>query len=134
MLPGELSQYLFLLSHPSLTHSAILVNGHSISTEKVNFLLAMNLNHNIHIHTQNVMKMGYKTISLSEEAYEILRNAKKDRESFSQVVIRLASKRSLEDFIGCISSESISKLSDALDVFRRERGRTWSESMEEMLG
>jgi predicted CopG family antitoxin len=80
------------------------------------------------------MKMGYKTISLSEEAYEILRNAKKDRESFSQVVIRLASKRSLEDFVGCISSESISKLSDALDVFRRERGRTWSESMEEMLG
>ena len=80
------------------------------------------------------MKMGYKTISLSEEAYEILRNAKKERESFSQVVIRLASKRSLEDFVGCISSESISKLSDALDVFRRERGRTWSESMEEMLG
>lgn len=97
-------------------------------------LSAMSLNCYIHIHTQNVMKMGYKTISLSEEAYEILRNAKKDRESFSQVVIRLASKRSLEDFVGCISSESISKLSDALDVFRRERGRTWSESMEEMLG
>jgi len=80
------------------------------------------------------MKMGYKTISLSEEAYEILSNAKRDRESFSQVVIRLASIRSLEDFVGCISSESISKLSDALDVFRKERGRTWSESMEEMLG
>jgi predicted CopG family antitoxin len=80
------------------------------------------------------MKMGYKTISLSEEAYEILKNAKKDRESFSQVVIRLASKRSLDDFIGCISSESISKLTDALDVFREERSRAWSESMEEMLG
>jgi predicted CopG family antitoxin len=80
------------------------------------------------------MIMGYKTISLSEEAYEILKNAKRDRESFSQVVIRLAQKRTLEDFVGCISSESISKLSDALDVFRRERGTTWSESMEEMLG
>jgi len=94
----------------------------------------MSLNCNIHIHTQNVMKMGYKTISLSEEAYEILRNAKRERESFSQVVIRLASKRSLDDFVGCISTESIGKLSDALEVFRRERGKTWSESMEEMLG
>jgi predicted CopG family antitoxin len=94
----------------------------------------MSLNQYIHIHTQSVMKMGYKTISLSEEAYEILKNAKKDRESFSQVVIRLASKRSLDDFIGCISSESISKLTDALDVFREERSRAWSESMEEMLG
>jgi predicted CopG family antitoxin len=80
------------------------------------------------------MKMGYKTISLSEEAYEILKNAKRNRESFSQVVIRLARKSTLEDFVGCISSESIDKLSDALDVFRRERGRRWSESMEEMLG
>jgi predicted CopG family antitoxin len=80
------------------------------------------------------MKMGYKTISLSEEAYEILKNAKRNRESFSQVVIRLARKNTLEDFVGCISSESIDKLSDALDVFRRERGRRWSESMEEMLG
>jgi predicted CopG family antitoxin len=80
------------------------------------------------------MKMGYKTISLSEEAYEILKNAKRDRESFSQVVLRLASKRSLDDFVGCISSESISKLTDALDVFREERSRAWSESMEEMLG
>ena len=97
-------------------------------------LSAMSLNCYIHRHTQNVMNMGYKTISLSEEAYEILRNAKRERESFSQVVIRLASKRSLDEFVGCISTESISKLSDALEVFRRERGKTWSESMEEMLG
>lgn len=88
----------------------------------------------IHRHTQKVMLMGYKTISLSEEAYKILKNAKRDRESFSQVVIRLGKKRSLEDFVGCISSESITKLSDALDVFRRERGTAWSESMDEMLG
>ena len=88
----------------------------------------------IHIHTQNSMVMGYKTISLSEKAYEILKRAKRDNESFSQVVIRLASKRSLDDFIGCISKESISKLSDAIAIFREERGISWSESMEEMLG
>ena len=78
--------------------------------------------------------MGYKTISLSDDAYEILKNAKRNNESFSQVVIRLASRRSFDDFIGCISKESVSKLSDALAVFRKERSRTWSESMEEMVG
>ncbi|MHA1614043.1 MAG: antitoxin VapB family protein [Candidatus Thorarchaeota archaeon] len=78
--------------------------------------------------------MGYKTISLSDDAYEILRKAKRESESFSQVVIRLASRRSLDEFVGCISKESISKLSDAMDVFRKERSITWSESMEEMLG
>ncbi len=78
--------------------------------------------------------MGYKTISLSEDAYEILKKAKRESESFSQVVIRLASRRYLDDFVGCISKESISKLSDAMDVFRKERSITWSESMEEMLG
>ena len=78
--------------------------------------------------------MGYRTISLSDEAYEILKKAKRDNESFSQVVIRLVSRRSLDDFIGCISKKSIEKLSDALEVFRKERSEVWSESMEEMLG
>lgn len=78
--------------------------------------------------------MGYKTISLSDEAYEILKKAKRNGESFSQVVIRLASRRSLDDFVGCISKESIERMSAAVDVFRKERGRVWSESMEEMMG
>ena len=78
--------------------------------------------------------MGYKTISLSNEAYEILRKAKKDNESFSQVVIRLVSRRSLDDFIGCVSKKSVEKLSAAIEVFRKERAEVWSESMEEMLG
>lgn len=80
------------------------------------------------------MAMSYKTISLSEEAYEVLKNAKRGKESFSEVVIRLAKRRSLEDFVGCLPSESVDKLSDALEVFRRERGKTWSESMEELTG
>ncbi|MBD3159895.1 MAG: hypothetical protein GF309_14030 [Candidatus Lokiarchaeota archaeon] len=78
--------------------------------------------------------MAYKTISLSEEAYEILKNAKKENESFSQVVIRLASRRSLDAFVGCISKESVERLSDAMDTFRKERGKIWFESMEEMVG
>lgn len=88
----------------------------------------------MHIYAQNVSRMAYKTISLSEEAYEILKNAKKENESFSQVVIRLASRRSLDAFVGCISKESVEKLSDAMETFRKERGKIWSESMQEMVG
>ena len=78
--------------------------------------------------------MGYKTISLSDEAYAILTKSKRENESFSQLVIRLVSRRSLDDFIGCISKKSVEKLSEAMEVFRKERSEVWSESMEEMLG
>jgi predicted CopG family antitoxin len=77
--------------------------------------------------------MGYRTISLSDEAYEILKNAKKENESFSQVVIRLARRASYEDFVGCISKESAEKLSEAISTFRKERGKAWAESMEQMM-
>ncbi|TXT54075.1 MAG: hypothetical protein BAJATHORv1_90024 [Candidatus Thorarchaeota archaeon] len=77
--------------------------------------------------------MGYKTISLSEEAYAILKKAKRENESFSQVVIRLAQRRTLSDFIGCISEESVSKLTYALADFRQERSKVWSKSMEELV-
>ncbi len=78
--------------------------------------------------------MGYKTISLSVEAYKILKNAKRENESFSQVVIRLAGRRSLDAFVGCISKESVEKLSDAMNTFRKERGEVWSQSMKELTG
>lgn len=77
--------------------------------------------------------MGYKTISLSEEAYEVLRRAKKENESFSQVVMRLAHKRTLSDFRDCISDGSITNLSKALEDFRKERSELWAHSMEELV-
>ena len=77
--------------------------------------------------------MGYKTISLSEEAYEMLRKAKRENESFSQVVMRLANKRTLSDFVGCIPENSVAKLSEALADFRTDRGELWAQSMEDMV-
>ena len=77
--------------------------------------------------------MGYKTISLSEEAYEVLRKAKRENESFSQVVMRLAHRRTLSDFIDSISDDSVIKLSQALEDFRKERREVWGRSMEELV-
>jgi predicted CopG family antitoxin len=47
--------------------------------------------------------MGYKTISLSDEAYELLASMKKEGESFTQVILRLcskATKKPLASFAG----------------------------------
>jgi len=46
----------------------------------------------------------------------------------------LSNRKTLNDFICCISENSSEKLMDALRTFRDERGRVWSESMEELLG
>ncbi|MBS3794121.1 MAG: antitoxin VapB family protein [Candidatus Thorarchaeota archaeon] len=70
--------------------------------------------------------MGYKTITLSEDAYELLKNEKKASESFSPVIIRLTSRRSLDAFVGCISNESVEKLSSAMDTFWKEEEAAWS--------
>jgi predicted CopG family antitoxin len=78
--------------------------------------------------------MGYKTISLSEKAYEMLRKMNRENESFSQVVIRLSNRKTLNDFVCCISENSLEKLVAALGTFRDERIRVWSESMEDLLG
>lgn len=44
--------------------------------------------------------MGSKTISLSNEAYERLKSRKREGESFSDVVNRLAGERPLLDIVG----------------------------------
>ena len=50
-----------------------------------------------------MMPVGYKTISLSDKAYEKLTSLKKEGESFSDVVLKLHSKtmkRTLVSFAG----------------------------------
>lgn len=37
--------------------------------------------------------MAHKTITISEEAYFVLKSLKKDRESFTDVIIRISNKK-----------------------------------------
>ena len=46
--------------------------------------------------------MGHKTLTVSKEAYQALARLKKDRESFTQVILRLTEKKekgTLLDFV-----------------------------------
>ena len=61
-----------------------------------------------------------KSIRLSEEAYERLAAHKRDDETFSDVVLRLAGERSLLDIAGILDDEEADALREAVEE-RRER-------------
>lgn len=63
-----------------------------------------------------------KSIRLSEEAYERLAAHKREGETFSDVVLRLAGERSLLELAGLLSDEEADALRDAVTE-RRERRR-----------
>ncbi|SIQ69476.1 Predicted antitoxin, CopG family [Haladaptatus litoreus] len=67
--------------------------------------------------------MGAKNISLDNEAYEKLRVKKREGESFSDVVKRLAGERSLLEIAGILSDEEADELWDAIEERRAERER-----------
>jgi predicted CopG family antitoxin len=71
-----------------------------------------------------MIKMGSKTISLDEEAYERLRSQKRGNESFSDVVKRMTTpirRKSLLEFAGAwdLTENEEKKLLQTLESFRR---------------
>lgn len=72
--------------------------------------------------------MGTKTISLDEEAYERLRAHKREGESFSTVVKRLAGERSWRDVAGIWEGDT-----DDLEA-AIEDGRERSRDRRERIG
>lgn len=69
--------------------------------------------------------MATKTISLDEEAYERLKARKKDGESFSDTVKRLAGERSWSEVAGILTGEETRDLERAIEEGRtRSKGRS----------
>ena len=72
--------------------------------------------------------MATKTISLDEEAYERLRARKKEGESFSETVKRLAGERSWNEVTGILSEDEAADLETAI-----KEGRTKSRERSDRL-
>lgn len=54
--------------------------------------------------------MATKTITITEEAYNLLKNMKEDRESFTDAVVRVAKRDSLSKLVGILSNEEAEKM------------------------
>ena len=77
------------------------------------------------------LEMGYKTISLSEDAYNRLFKRKIGSESFSDVIIRLTSDTTLRDFVGLLKDETCDEIEKNILKFRGQSIDQFSKSMTE---
>ena len=62
--------------------------------------------------------MASKTISLSEEAYNIIKSWKDEGDSFSSVILKLAKKQDLLEHAGILSEERGNELQDHVERLR----------------
>ncbi|PSQ26252.1 hypothetical protein BRD01_01210 [Halobacteriales archaeon QS_8_65_32] len=72
--------------------------------------------------------MGTKTIRLDDEAYERLANRKREGESFSDAVKRIAGERSLLELAGILSDEEAETMRETITA-RRDRSRDRSDEI-----
>lgn len=75
------------------------------------------------------MGAEYKSVRLTEDAYEALERRKREEETFSEAVERLASERPISDLAGLFSGEEVDAIrsarADSYGAYadRRERDR-----------
>lgn len=62
-----------------------------------------------------------KSIRLSEEAYERLAARKREDETFSDVILRIAGERSLLELAGVLSDEQADEVAAAIEERRQRR-------------
>ena len=81
--------------------------------------------------------MATKTISLDDEAYERLKARKKEGESFSETVKRLAGERSWNEIVGILSEDEATDLEAAIEAGRTrsgERSDRFATELDEAVG
>lgn len=74
--------------------------------------------------------MGTKTISLADDAYEKLKSHKREGESFSDVVRRLAGGVSLAEYHGVLEEETAAELEGIVERRRTDRSETYRDRVE----
>lgn len=81
--------------------------------------------------------MATKTLTITEDAYNLLKNSKSENESFSEEIVRIMSekkKRPLTDFFGIISEEMGNSMLKSLEQQRKIDIKLEKERFKEMWG
>ncbi len=76
--------------------------------------------------------MATKTLTITEDAYERLANAKGKNESFSDVIVKHFPKHSLSELIGIFPREEVGKLRERIEE-NRKRSRERAEGIAQRL-
>ncbi|MEK6949015.1 MAG: antitoxin VapB family protein [Nanoarchaeota archaeon] len=71
--------------------------------------------------------MTTKTITISEEAYTLLKYAKEGKESFTETIIKIAKKDPLSKLAGVLSKEEASDLRRHIAVSREKTEKRLQE-------
>jgi predicted CopG family antitoxin len=71
--------------------------------------------------------MSSKTITVTESAYEALRANKEPKESFSEAILRITRRRSLNEFYGILKGEGGEKFEKVIMERRKEHMKTRQE-------
>jgi len=77
--------------------------------------------------------MGTKTISLADDAYEKLKARKREGESFSDVVRRLAGGVTLAEYHGILDEETADDLERVIEERRESRSSTHRERVSKIV-
>jgi len=76
--------------------------------------------------------MGTKTISLADDAYEKLKAHKREGESFSDVVRRLAGGATLAEYHGVLAEETAADLEHSIEDRRQELTETHRSRVDDL--
>lgn len=77
------------------------------------------------------MGAGYKSVRLTEDAYETLERRKRDDETFSEAVERLASERPISDLRGLFSDSAVESIRDERSKRYEAYADRWSPEPDE---
>ena len=77
--------------------------------------------------------MSSKTITVTKDAYEALRALKETNESFSDTILRVAKRKPLSFFYGCLSKESGKKLEETIMEMRKIRSESHKKRIEKII-
>jgi len=62
--------------------------------------------------------MATKTITITEDAYNILKSSKSDDESFTDVIVRIAKKDALSEIAGVLTKKEAGELREHIKASR----------------